>query len=265
METKSRVAAVLESYHNMGAHETNGLIRAYCVCLNPEERVDILVEALDEAHSIRDAVLRLVCNDMERSFARQHDTLFELLLNGLAVADAKGRQSIAYCLSRLVVNAPVDWKQKVQATFLDSRYKGMRRRAYKALARDLVLPFDSVVEAWQRHGDAECAYLIVQHFPVRYLIEHYEQLRKQLPEHWQLSKLYLKLGEHDHSVLEDLRAIDGISFAYVRAKLERPLETAEAIELVDQCMEDERFGLLVWSLGQMGLWDALRHVEARAH
>jgi hypothetical protein len=38
---------------------------------------------------------------------------------------------------------------------------------------------------------------------------------------------------------------------------------SEAIQIANRTSNDDRFGLLVWSLGRLGLWAALQHIEAQ--
>ena len=77
---------------------------------------------------------------------------------------------------------------------------------------------------------------------------------------WYLSRLFLKVASADISTLERLSSLDEISFAYVSAKLERPLDEDRARELLKKNWEDERAGLLVWSFGQMGFWSVLAEI-----
>lgn len=71
------------------------------------------------------------------------------------------------------------------------------------------------------------------------------------------------MAEKNPSVLEDLKVKDEISYCYVLAKLRRPLQVRQAIEIANRASDDDRFGLLIWSFGQLGLWAALQHIEAK--
>lgn len=263
MESTSRQSHILQFTPPDNVIDTYGLIRAYCACLTPEEAAELLLSSSEDRLDIRDAVLRRVCADTDIAFRECHENLIGELLIRLNSATYRGRQSLGYCLSVLATHMPPPERRKIQTAFLHSKYIGIRRRAYKSIALNLDILFEEVEAAWKLYSDPECAWLITKTFPIDFLTAHRAELEHTFTEGWQLSRFYLRIGETSPSVLEDLKSRDEISYCYVLAKLKRPLQTKEAIEIINRRSNDERFGLLVWSLGQMKLWTALQHIEAQ--
>jgi hypothetical protein len=263
MESASRLSHILQFTPPDGVIDSFGLVGAYCACLTPEEAAGLLLASAEDRVDVRDAVLRKVCTDIDIAFTKCHEDLLDALVARFSIADSRGRQSLGYCLSTLAIHVPPPERHRIQTAFLRSTYIGIRRRAYKSIALGSNIPFEEVQATWQRYADPECAWLIVKTFPVDFLLAHRAELEAALTEGWQLSRLYMRIAETNPSVLDDLKSKDEISYCYVLAKLKRPLQMSEAIQIANRTSNDDRFGLLVWSLGRLGLWAALQHIEAR--
>lgn len=78
-----------------------------------------------------------------------------------------------------------------------------------------------------------------------------------------MSRLYLRLSEVDKSLVRELKEIDPISFCYVMAKLQIPIKENEAKAILHATEGDEKFGLVIWSLGRLGLWNVLKYAQRR--
>lgn len=263
MEPTSRLSHILQFTPPDGVSNTFGLVGAYCACLTPEEAVELLLACAEDRFDIRDVVLRKVCADIDIASMKCHEELLDTLVTRLSSADYRGRQSLGYCLSTLASHVAQPELRKIQTTFLRSKYIGLRRRAYKSIALSSDIPFYEVQTAWERYSDPECTWLIVKTFPVDFLIKHRAKLEAALSEGWQFSRLFMRIAEVDPSVLEDLKNKDKISYCYVLAKLKKPIQMTEAIQIANRMSDDDRFGLLVWSLGQLGLWAVLQEIEAQ--
>lgn len=261
MESSNRLSHILQFTLPDGVIDSYGLVGAFCACLTPEDSALLLIEAAEERLDIRDAVLRKVCADIDIAFKKCHEDLLDALLTKLSTTGSRGRQSLGYCLSTLAIHMPLPERHRIQTNFLHSKYIVIRRRAYKSIAQGSDIPFEAMETTWQRFSDPECAWLIVKTFPVDFLLAHRTELEAILTEGWQFSRLYMRIGEVDPSVLKDLKSKDEISYCYVMAKLKMPIQVDEAIHIVNRMSNDDRFGLLVWSFGQLGLWEVLQHIE----
>ncbi|WP_434113344.1 hypothetical protein [Methylocaldum sp. GT1TLB] len=207
--------------------------------------------------------LKKVCADIDDSFAGCHRHLLKDLLAIFSEADSRGRQSLGYCLSTIADHVPAAERRTIQEFFLTSKYIGIRKRGYKSISADTDMAQDLVQKAWDRFADPECAWVIVKAFPIEFLVLHRAELATAFSEGWQFARLYLRIAESEPNLLDELRNIDEISYCYVLAKLDRKLPLKEAVKIVDKNLGDERFGLLVWSLGRLRMWEALQHVESQ--
>ncbi len=260
LEPSPRVASILATTAQFGVYQTDGLINAFCSCLNVEEACELLLETAVGNVDLRHAVLRRVCAQMDADFTTAHARLVEVLLEDFSSADSRRRQSLGSCLSTLSRHSPRQIRQRILLQFLGSKYKGIRSRAYKELAKDSELLLDAISKVWRLFKDPDCAILIVKTFPVEFLVDNREDLIPAL-QGWAVARLYMRVSDVDLALLSELEDSDVISYCYVMAKLKRSIPTEEAVELAKRMEGDERFGLLLWSFGQMGLWEALKYVE----
>ncbi len=263
LHRSKRIDQISASWENLAGLESFGLVRAYCACLTPAQACYLLLQVADTTHILRAAALRKVSADIARSYGRHHNDLLLSLQRRFLKTDSRGRQGIGYCLSELSVNAPRKEHRAIQEFFLASEYIGVRRRGYKSIANDSIAPRKLLGKAWQQRRDQECAWLIVKGFPADFLILNRKALAAVLPHAWQLARLYLRIGEVEPELLQELRDADQISYCYVLAKLGLQMSRKEAIQIIDRCSGDERIGLLIWSFGQLGHWHALKYIEAQ--
>lgn len=246
-----------------GVTDSVGLASAYCFCLTPSHACEFLRRCVAARADLRDIALRKVCADIADSFGDCHRRLLEDLLSLFSESDSRGRQSLGYCLSTIAARVPEAGHRTIQEFFLTSKYVGVRKRGYKCVSADTVMPQELVRKAWEQFEDPECAWVIVKAFPPEFLVQHRASLVAAFTEGWQFARLYLRIAEIKPNLLAELREIDEISYCYVLAKLGRKIALKEAVKIIDSNSGDERFGLLVWSLGRLHMWEALRHVESQ--
>jgi len=259
----NRVNYILNLSFPEGVTDSVGLAGAYCFCLTPSYVCELLRHCVVARLDLRDTALRKVCADIDDSFSACHRHLLEDLLSVFLETDSRGRQSLGYCLSTIADHVPIAERRMIQDFFLKSKYIGVRKRGYKNISADTEIPQDLVGKAWERFADPECAWVIVKAFPIEFLVLHRAALVAAFSKGWQFARLYLRIGESKPNLLDELRDIDEISYCYVLAKLGRKLALKEAVKIVDSNSGDERFGLLVWSLGRLHIWKALQYVESQ--
>jgi hypothetical protein len=259
----SRIDHILNMSFPDEVIDTVGLASAYCFCLTPSQVCVLLQRCVASRSDLRDAALKSVCADIEDSFDGCHIQLLEDLLSLFSVADSRGRQSLGYCLSMIATRAPEAERRTIQEFFLASKYVGIRKRGYKCVSADSVLPQELVRKAWEQFEDPECAWVIVKAFPPEFLVRHRSALVASFTEGWQYARLYLRIAEIKPNLLVELKDIDEISYCYVVAKLDKKIALKEVMKIIDSNSGDERFGLLVWSLGRLQIWEALRHIESQ--
>ncbi|RTQ33331.1 hypothetical protein EJP69_17560 [Variovorax gossypii] len=240
-----------------------GLLRAVARCLAPEDAATLLRDEATRTSSLRDALLRKVVEDAEAGVRREHHTLVRQLLRAVESADGRTSQILAYSLSSLCPTLPRKKRRLVQEAFVRSRFVGIRRRGYRLIGKDKVPDLSIIVAAWREWGDPECAWLLVKLLPAADLASMKSELLPSLDQGWMLSRLFLRLAELDADFPDELERLDSVSYCYVLAKLGRTIPNEKAMSIVEQSAGDERFGLLVWSIGKMGLWEVLVAIQQR--
>jgi len=114
-----------------------------------------------------------------------------------------------------------------------------------------------LAKAWRAWRDRDAAHLIVDQFESAFLLKHLEKLASDLDSGAGIPKLFLRVASEGPSVLTQLRKCDGITYAYVCARLSKAISVLEAKSLLKKYKDDARLGILVWSLGKLGHWNLL--------
>ena len=187
---------------------------AFISCLTPEETCQVLDLDFHQEPRTRHRILRKIERDIEdQGFKECHYQLVDKLLGVIGTLPYNKKQGGGHCLSYLYDFAPPDIQHRLLRFFLDSKYVILRRRAYKKLRADWDASYqERIEEAWNVHHDSDCARLIIDRFPVEYLIEHFFELLESVEESWHSTKLYLRMSMVDHSKLEHLSATDEMGF-----------------------------------------------------
>lgn len=264
--SSSRIAFLREIADRDHFWEGPAFISAFVGCLSSTRACKALDVAAGLNETLRGALLRRIRHDCEADgFRSCHRELVERLLIQYPTLPADRRRGCGFCIESLLEVAPSRHKTRMLKFFLGSSHVDMRRRGYKALRATWRKKFTPIVrDVWSTYADPECALLIVERFPVEFLVAQLSSLEQALPRYWGLAKLYIRVGAVHPSVCRRLAAIDEITYTYVLAKLGRRIVAKDAIALVERNKLDDRIGLLIWSLGQMGLWAALTELVGRA-
>jgi hypothetical protein len=114
-----------------------------------------------------------------------------------------------------------------------------------------------LAEAWRTWRDPDAALLIVDQFESAFLVKHLEELATDLDASAGMPRLFLRVASESPSLLAQLRKCDGITYAYVCARLSKGFSVVEATRLLKEYKDDARLGILAWSLGKLGHWNLL--------
>jgi hypothetical protein len=244
--------------------EKRALISSLIFCLSPEEACSFLDLEFLQQFDIRALVLRKIGTDIEDSIQPCHNLLIDQLINACNRLPYNKKNSCAYCLDYLYDYLPAELQNIVLDYLISSKYVGLRRRAYKKLSQDWTEVYQSVVaDVWDKYADLECALLIVKHFQLSFVQEHFQELEEIILKGppWALPKLYLKVVPVESDKLKRLANLDEITYAYLCVKSNCPLTQEEALRIFEKNKADKRIGLLIWCFGRMGLWTVLANIS----
>lgn len=245
------------------AQSVHGLVYAMVRCLDPDDAVKLLLRSVSTSTPVRTAAIRKVCAHITSGKLIDPAPLVAMFTAQIENGEPRRRESVAYCLLEIARACSPPLQRQVQAFFSASRYVGLRRRGYKLYDAESEESRVLLERAWREYEDSGATWWIVKTFPVLFLVAEKDALLNTLTEGWQLSRLYLRMAESAPEILEELLELDSISYIYVTAKrgIPPPVEIVERV--LDCSLGDDRLGLLLWSIGELGLWDVLVGVTQR--
>lgn len=142
------------------------------------------------------------------------------------------------------------------SAYVDAGYKILRYKWDGRFAKRLE-------KAWRRYLDAEATRLIIDRFSTEFLRENFQLIVDSAETSWNLRRLYLRVALHDLELLKQLRKTDEISYIYVAAKINHRVTSREALAIFNRHLDNADVGLLMWSFGQLGLWQVLDNIRTR--
>ena len=233
------------------------IISSLIYSLTPDEACSYLDLTFEQNHRIRRYVLKKNSSDISKSYTTTHKKLITTLIKKLEEKKFSRKESCAFSLDFLIDSLPTKSSRKIIESFLASKSSRNRNRAFKRLISNWDKKyFELIKQVWYLFHDSDCLKIILNHFPIKFLLENYKNIL-QHTQPYQASKLFIKIGRTNPELLDELKEIDEISFCYVLAKFGKKVPKNEANTILYNNYKDERIGLLLWSFGQMELWDTI--------
>lgn len=224
--------------------------------LSLEETVQLILNDASIDQRLREKVLRRLIDEAGSTPIAVRDVVVRKLLDAMEDTPHPRKSTVGYFLERLYDSMPRATQRAIVRAFFESP-PGMRKRAYKLLRRDWHPTWEADVRrCWEKWHELECALVIVDHFDSAFVVQHIDRLADDL-NGTHIVQLYLRACAVDESHLVKLRKLDGITYAYVAARLSKSIHKRVARQLLREYRQDARLGILAWSLGKLGHWDLL--------
>lgn len=240
------------------------LLRAFIHCLSPEQSLSLWHKVFDTRPDIRYLIRKKICNDIEKKFELCHDKFIDDLISTFYDLSASRRQTVGALLSTLYSLIPMQSRAKIDDLFLKSKYISVRRRGYKNINRSLTKSYrEKLKKIWHKFRDQECAWIITQYFPTKFIKDHRNLLIVDLSKPWQKTRIYLRIIPKYSHLAKELKSKDIISYCYVATKLGLRMSTAEALKILKTNINNRRLGLLIWCFGQQGFWSVLEYARKK--
>lgn len=238
--------------------ERTTLLRGLVQCLSAREIALLLLSHFGAASDLKEALLRRAVADSHVNISHDYLSVVVRLIDVALVNAGEVSRKAGYCIARFAPVLPARLRRRAIVCLLRSRYVINRRRGYALVAAQRVAAYLCEIEAsWKKTRDPEAARVIVRHSSLSFLRAHVGALRESLPWRADVSRLVIRLAPSAPQLLVQLRASDGISYAYVCTKLRKRLALKTADQLFEEFLADERLGLLIWCFGQQKLWPVL--------
>lgn len=150
--------------------------------------------------------------------------------------------------------------------WIDRGNKASAARWLKAMASDALLRnVELAWGEWHASRDPLAARIFIQHAAEARIAEALPELIAHAAEGWIVSKAVLKTPTISDECWQSIRGKFPATYAYLCAKLDRPLAEAEALAIVEETIGGpfgDR-GLAIWSIGQMKMIEVLDQLSAR--
>ncbi|MEJ7925629.1 hypothetical protein WG908_02520 [Sphingobium sp. AN641] len=244
------------------------LFHAYIASITFDELCRAICLTMKEATPLRMALrgrlLRLL-----RTSSGEHAQRASLLVEEVQALPRDDRilqTRVDALLSAIFEWFPLPTRHEVLERWADKGSRGAAARWLKAISSDESL-FDPVAIAayWRQSGDPRAAKTLAYKADAAILDEVLPEFAVRIEEGWIISKAALRSTNIPDDVWSVIRARHPASYAYLCAMAGRTISDDEAIQLVGDApagiMDDGR-GLVIWSLGQMGMMSALDRVRA---
>lgn len=249
-----------ESEAGMAIWLEPSLFRAMATCVSPSDKCRMLRTDMEQNHLNRRVLLSLIGEDMKARFEPEHAKLLDDLLAILDTLPGNQAQSCGYCLEDLTESAPEPYKDRVVDSMIGSRFKSVRDRAGRLIQRRWKPEYLTTLRELcpDRLGEAtQTAY--IDHEDVEKLYESRHSLCEHLSDR-SISRLYRRIvGTHPDALLE-LREHAPVSYIYIAAKEGILVEPEMAFAIAHETSGTDKFGLVIWSIGRLKLWDVLTHI-----
>ena len=233
------------------------VLRALIFSLTAEDAVNFFDLRFIQDSTIRHWLVEKICKDAEKELQEFHSEFANALLEIIGQKSFSKRESCAFALGSLCTHMPQPLQHTIISKFLSSRYSKLRLRGYKYLRNSWMPEFENqVVSNWERFKEEKAAWLIIENASDEMLLTNFKEYVPHLNP-YQRSRFFIRLFPINAESIEELITIDAISYTYVRAKLHKPLSSADAKNILEENKDDERVGLLFWSLSQMELFDVI--------
>jgi hypothetical protein len=243
------------------------LLHAYVACLTVDELCEAIYSTLEaEVHlrmALRGRLLRLLrLSDGE--LAEQLSLLAEKA-QSLHEGDHVLRTRVDALLSAVYSWLPLPTRHAVLERWIDRGTSGTAGRWLKAMASDEAL-FDAraIFDYWLKSRDTRAAKILAYQAEPTFLDGILSALGAECQEGWIISKAALRATSIHADIWHLLRDKHPASYAYLCAMTGRKLTDEEALLLIQDAPSNilDGRGLVIWSLGQMGLISALDRLGA---
>ncbi|MBY4611609.1 hypothetical protein K6M90_28710 [Rhizobium sp. 9T] len=242
------------------------LLHAYIACLTAEElRAATLLTLEADQVLARAFRTRLVRIGRDGSNTGELDKLSEDLIAHHRSGRRAGPRTESL-LSAIYPYLSASARKILLDRWIDRGNRSSANRWLKAMAGDdLLRDVDLIWGEWLATHDSLAAKLFIQHASETRIAAALPELIAHAGEGWLISKAALKAPSLSEESWQAIRQKFPATYAYLCAKLARPLVECEAIAIVEETTGGpfgDR-GLAVWSIGQMRMIEVLDQLSER--
>ncbi|MBY3078442.1 hypothetical protein [Rhizobium laguerreae] len=242
------------------------LLHAYIACLTAEElRAATFLNLEADQVLARAFRTRLVRIGRDGGNTGELDKLSEDLITHHP-SGRRAKPRTESLLSAMYPYLSASARKVLLDRWIDRGNRSSANRWLKAMAGDdLLRDVDLIWAEWLATHDTLAAKFFIQHASEARIADALPELIAHAGEGWLISKAALKAPSLSEESWQAIREKFPATYAYLCAKLSRPLVECEAIAIVEETTGGpfgDR-GLAVWSIGQMRMIEVLDQLSER--
>ena len=242
-----------------------GLEHAYAAALSVDELFAVLRQSITESRA-RYVILNAIdsCSPSDKLTVAASE--FAAALLNASRENFREAQSHNLILDRLFPHVGVQTQASIISCWLSCRFADSKKRFVKWAQRKAGFGGDDEIFLyWQNTSDTAAVKHLIYDSDISWLKRNSDKLLKSTLKPWLLSKLLLRMSEHQPEIIELARARDPITYLYLCAKTGKSISAPDAVALFDGSARDvQRRGLALWAIGKLGLWNALNSISSNA-
>jgi hypothetical protein len=244
-----------------------GIVAAFAACFTWDEACDALIHVIDTAYDVRGPIQKRVVRLAEA--APNEDALRRLVSQLLAIAEARIRlrRRVGAILWSLFRRLPVESQRDIVRYWKHGSTADSQDRWLKVVGEfDFFFNAGEICRYWRDTRHYTAAKLIAYKAPPEFVLQVLGDLIEHCSEGWIVSRAALRVPSLSDNDLRRIRRRFPVSYAYLCAKLGRPLSERFVIQTFikekPDLLSDNR-PLLLWSVGHLGMWGTLEKLCAR--
>ncbi|MCF7912926.1 MAG: hypothetical protein K9M99_10385 [Candidatus Cloacimonetes bacterium] len=247
----------IEEYSKNGYSNDNTLLYALVRCLSYEKQIRLFNRIYSYDNRLRKVLLKLLVDNYENDESEISSLIAGILIE---YSQFKGntRDRVDYCLRELFIIA----NKSTQIIIIDflshSKYTNARKTALSLLKYHKIIGYEDFIEEEAYSNKSKIALnIIIDRYSSSYIFEHRNLLIKLSKDKFVLARLYKRACEFDKNCIEELRAINEISYCYLKIKLGLKISEDEMSKIIIENKNQENYNLLIWVLGQLKYWNLI--------
>ena len=241
------------------------------VCTLPDKELMQYVET----HGFSEVFMKIIVRrGLKEQFAVRQKSIVSRMLRQLSMPDGRNKTLCREGLKSRYAYVPKAYRQKILHSMLAQGTKKERLWAYTRLGLTWDNSFTQTVEqCFAEYPEAECAHLILKHFPAQFVYEHQDELVRLVGWRWVMGAI----GK-DYPDIVDREKLTPAEWVHVVVDLHMTGHNADIEDFlyntiatqVDNVLRDGYFrdsrlslrcfpdvGWAIWAMGQMGMADAI--------
>ncbi|MBB3290394.1 MULTISPECIES: hypothetical protein [unclassified Rhizobium] len=262
----SKLARIESCSRQMQDDFGRNLLHAYIACLTAEELRTATLVTLEADHVLARAFrTRLLRVGQDGGNTSELDKLSkDLIAHTSSGRGAEPRKE--GLLSAIYPYLSASARKVLLDRWIDRGNLSSANRWLKAMSGDdLLRDVDLILEEWRATHTPLAAKLFIQHASEMSIADALPELIARAGEGWLISRAALKAPSVTEESWQAIREKFPATYAYLCAKLNRPLGESEAIAIVEETIGGpfgDR-GLAIWSIGQMRMIEVLDELSER--